>query len=146
MLEEIKINFMKGLSPLISFVLVVAFGIAAMSIVLTVVNPMLDRARDSAIVNEMTQNMLLINSAIKAVASESEGSKRTINVKITEGVLRGNDTSELAYLEFEPRSNYEIDGFTGDVKIISRPRFLDYFNSFYLVPKDIRIYQHRHLI
>lgn len=130
MAKRIKINFMKGLSPLISMVLVIGFGVAAMTIVLTVVNPMLDRAKDSAIVNEATQNMLLIDSAIKAVASESEGSKRTVNIKITEGFLRTNRSTEWVYTEFDPRSNYEIDGFTGDIKLTSRPSFLEYFNQY----------------
>lgn len=130
MVKRIKINSMKGLSPLISMVLVIGFGVAAMTIVLTVVNPMLDRAKDSAIVNEATQNMLLLDSAIKAVASESEGSKRTVNIKITEGVLRTNRSSEWVYTEFDPKSNYEIDGFTGDIKLTSRPNFLEYFNQY----------------
>lgn len=130
MLKKTEINFMKGISPLVSFVLVIGFGVAAMTIVLTIVNPLLDRAKDSALVNEATQNMLLIDSTIKAVASESEGSKRTIQIKITEGALRANDSNEWVHMEFDPRTNYEIDGFTGDIKIISRTKFLEFFNSY----------------
>ncbi|MBI2084031.1 MAG: LamG domain-containing protein [Candidatus Aenigmarchaeota archaeon] len=121
---------MKGLSPLVSMVLVVAFGFAAMGIVLTVVNPLLDRAKDSGIVNEATQNMQLIDSAVKAVASEAKGSKRTIHVKITEGVLRTNASVDWVYFDYEPRERTVLDGFAGDVKIESRPLFLEYFNRY----------------
>jgi len=127
-LRESRIKFMKGLSPLISMVLVIAFGFTAMTIVLTVVNPLLDRAKDSGIVNEATQNMQLLDSAIKSVASEAKGSKRTIHIKITEGVLRTNVTSDQVFLDYEPRTKTVLDGFSGDVKIESRPVFLEYFN------------------
>src|SRR3989338_5274803 len=119
---------MKGLSPLVSMVLVIAFGFAAMTIVLTVVNPLLDKAKDSGIVNEATQNMQLVDSAVKAVASEAKGSKRTIHVKITEGVLRTNGSVDWIYLDYDPKSRMKLDGFSGDVRIESSPLFLEYFN------------------
>jgi len=127
-LQEAKLRFMKGLSPLVSMVLVIAFGFTAMTIVLAVVNPLLDRAKDSGIVNEAMQNMQLLDSAIKAVASEAKGSKRTMHIKITEGVLRTDISTEHLFLEYEPRTRYILDGFSGDIKIESRPVFLEYFN------------------
>ncbi|MBI2545441.1 MAG: LamG domain-containing protein [Candidatus Aenigmarchaeota archaeon] len=130
MLEKIENRFMKGLSPLISMVLVIAFGIAAMTIVLTIVNPLLDSAKDSALVNEGTQNMLLIDSVMKAVSSEAEGSKRTISIKITDGVLRTDPATDWVYLDYTPKTRYEIDGFSGDVQIISKPQFLSFFNQY----------------
>ncbi len=129
-LPETKFKSMKGLSPLIGMVLVIAFGFAAMTIVLTVVNPLLNRAKDFGVINEATQNMQLLDSVIKAVASEAKGSKRTVHVKITEGVLRSNQAAEQIYFEFEPRTKTNIDGFSGDVKIESRPIFLEYFNQY----------------
>ena len=119
---------MKGISPLVSMVLVIAFGFTAMTIVLTVVNPLLDRAKDAGVVNEATQNMQLIDSAIKSVGSEARGSKRTVHVKITEGVLRTNSTEDLVHLDFEPKTGTVLDGFSGDIKIESRPVLLEYFN------------------
>ena len=125
-----ELNSMKGLSPLVSMVLVIAFGFAAMTIVLTVVNPLLDKAKDSGIVNEATQNMQLLDSAVKAVASEARGSKRTIHVKITEGVLRTNSSNDRVFLDYDPKTRTILDGFSGDVKIESRPVFLEYFNQY----------------
>lgn len=127
-MQETKLKFMKGVSPLVAMVLVVAFGFATMAIVLTVVNPLLDRAKDAGIVNEATQNMQLLDSAIKAVASEAKGSKRTVHIKLTEGVLRSNVTNDQVFLEYEPRTRTVLDGFSGDVRIESRPIFLEYFN------------------
>ncbi|MEM5813959.1 MAG: LamG domain-containing protein [Candidatus Aenigmatarchaeota archaeon] len=121
---------MRGISPLVSMVLVIAFGFTVMTIVLTVVNPLLDRAKDSGIVNEATQNMQLLDAAIKAVASEAKGSKRTISIKITDGVLRTDSEKDWVYLDFEPRTKTVLDGFVGDIKIESRPVFLEYFNRY----------------
>ena len=129
-LYKSELNHMKGLSPLVSMVLVIAFGFAAMTIVLTVVNPMLDRAKDAGIVNEATQNMQLLDAAIKSVASEARGSKRTVHIKITEGVLRSDIGKELLYLDYEPKARTVLDGFSGDVRIESRPIFLEYFNQY----------------
>lgn len=129
-LEKSKLNHMKGLSPLIAMVLVTAFGFVGMTIVLTVVNPLLDRAKDAGIVNEATQNMQLVDSAVKAVASEARGSKRTLHIKITEGVLRSDFGSDWIYFEYEPRTRTVLDGFAGDVKIESKPVFLEYFNRY----------------
>ncbi len=129
-LRKSKLNSMKGLSPLVSMVLVIAFGFAAMTIVLTIVNPMLDRARDSGMVNEATQNMQLIDSAIKAVASESRGSKRTVHIRITEGVLRSDIGKEWLYLDYDPKARTVLDGFSGDVRIESKQVFLEYFNQY----------------
>lgn len=127
-MQEHKIKFMKGISPFVAMVLVIAFGFTAMIIVLSVVNPLLDRAKDAGIVNEATQNMQLLDAVIKAVASEAKDSKRTIHLKITEGVLRTNATSDQVFFDYEPRTKTILDGFSGDVKIESRPIFLEYFN------------------
>lgn len=121
---------MKGLNPLVSMVLVIAFGFAAMSIILTFVNPMLDKAKDSGIVNEATQNMQLLDSVIKAVGSEARGSKRTVHIKITEGVLRSDIGKEWLYLDYDPKTRTVLDGFSGDVRIESLPIFLEYFNQY----------------
>ncbi len=121
---------MKGVSPLIAMVLVIAFGFAAMAIVVMIINPLLDRARDSGTVNEATQNMQLIDSAIKAVASEAQGSKRTIGMKITDGELRTDPGQDSVYIEFEPKSDTQLNGFSGDVRLESKPNFLEYFNEY----------------
>lgn len=128
--QKIKLNSMKGVSPLIAMVLVIAFGFGMMAIVLSFVNPLLDKAKDSGIVNEATQNMQLLDSAIKAVASEAKGSKRTISIKVTDGVIRTNGSTERVSLEFTPKARTILDGFAGDVKIESRPVFLEYFNQY----------------
>ena len=121
---------MKAISPLIGFVLVIAFGFIAMTVFLTVVIPMLDRARDQATINDITQSMQLLNSVVKTVASESNGSKRTIALKLTAGSLRTNSTTEWLYFDFEPKSDISLDGFAGDIRIETKPVFLEYFNQY----------------
>ncbi len=121
---------MKGISAFIGFVFAVALGVVALTIVLTVVNPLLDRAKDTGLVNEILQNMQLLDTVIKTVASESRGSARTIAIQIPEGALKINTTMEWLVFEYSPTSNFKLDGTGGDVKIEHRPIFLEYFNQY----------------
>ena len=55
---------MKGISPLISTVLIVLISVAAISMVLLIGGPTINRARESAIIGEADQNMRTLNNFI----------------------------------------------------------------------------------
>jgi len=91
----------KALSPFISTALVILIGIVALSLSLTVLNPALNKAKDSAVINEAFNNLEIIDNTIREVASEAEDSKRTINLKVTEGTYRVD--SEIDFINFTYR-------------------------------------------
>jgi hypothetical protein len=107
----------KALSPFISTALIILTGIVALTISLTVLNPALNKAKDSAIINEAFNNLEIIDNAIREVASEAEDSKRTINLKVTEGIYRVDSTNDFLNFTYRMKEGLEISGRRDDVNI-----------------------------
>ncbi len=121
---------MKAVSTLVATVFVIGIGLVATILAFTVVNPLVEKARDSGTVNEALQNMQLLDSVIKTVASEIKGAKKTVDLRIAEGNIKTDLGNETIYFEFEPRSRIDLDGFVGDIFIERDPFFLEYFNEY----------------
>ena len=120
----------KGISPLIASVLSIMLGIMMLAVVLTVIQPTFKTARDSSTIADIIQNLNLIDSAIKEVSSEAEGSKRTIPVSISDGEYRINETYDWIYATYEPKSDLRLTGRRGDIRIDNGLVYAEYFNWF----------------
>jgi hypothetical protein len=93
---------MKGISPLISTVLVVLFISTASVLVITIAIPTINRAKETTVINEAGINIRTLDAAIKEVASEGIGSFRAIQLKVSDGNYRifnysGNNTGAVEY-------------------------------------------------
>jgi len=121
---------MKGLSPIVSMIMVIAFSVTAIIIVMNALTPTIEKAKDSAIISEATQNLQLLNSLIKEVASESKGSKRTISISITDGIYYIDENKEYLYFEFKPSEQLKLGGKKGDIDVITGLNFSEYFNNY----------------
>jgi len=120
----------KGISPLISFVLIILLVSAATTIVLTVIKPAFDRMSDSSVINEATQNLELINSAIKQVASESQGSKKTISLTVSDGEYGINSDKDFIYYNYTTKTDFSPQGILGNVRLDKSPVLIEYFNNY----------------
>lgn len=120
----------KGVSPLVALVFSIMFGVMMLVLVLTVITPTLDRAKDSALVTEAFQNLPLLDSAIEEVASEAEGSKRTIALTVTSGKYRVNASRDYIYFTYDPNYETHLTGIKGDVNIERGLKFVDFFNCY----------------
>jgi len=107
----------KALSPFISMALVILIGIVALTLGLTILSPALNKAKDSAVINEAFNNLEIIDNTIREVASEAEDSKRTINLKVTEGTYRVDSTNDLINFTYRMKEGLEISGQRDDVNI-----------------------------
>jgi hypothetical protein len=121
---------MKGLSPIISMIMVIAFSVAAIIIVMNALSPTIEKAKGSAIISEATQNLQLLNSLIKEVSSESRGSKRTISISVTDGVYYVDDDKEYLYFEFKPSEQLKLGGKKGEIDVVTGLNFSEYFNNY----------------
>src|SRR3990170_3458835 len=83
----------KGVSPLISTVFIILISISAISIVLLIALPAIEKGKEAAIINEAMQNMKSLSNSIKDVASEGVGSLRTLSMKVTAGEYKINEKS-----------------------------------------------------
>jgi len=118
----------RGLSPLIASVLTILFGVLMLGLVLGVVNPTFRRAQDSSVMSDAFQNLNLLNSAIKEVASESQESKRTVSVSVSGGEYSINETTDMLIFKYDPSQDMRLRGTKGDIHIEYGSVFLDFFN------------------
>jgi hypothetical protein len=83
----------KGIAPLIAFGLVVLISTIGIYLALNTIKPALDRAFESAVMNEADQNMQILDNLIKEVASEGIGSSRSFVLKVSDGNYKIVNTS-----------------------------------------------------
>jgi len=95
----------KGVSALISAVIVIAITIASIGIVFTTILPTIRRAQDTATINEALQNMKILDNTIRQVASEGTGSLRSLVLKSSGGSFIVRNSTGIEYI-FETDFNY----------------------------------------
>ncbi len=92
-----KFHF-KAMSPLISYVLILAIGFTAISITLIFGKPIIETGLDSITVNEGIQSMKLLDNVIREISKEGVGSLRTIQLQVSGGdYIVNNSTGTLNY-------------------------------------------------
>ena len=87
----------KGISTLVSFVMVAVISIIAVSVVLSIGLPAIDRAKDAALISEAKNIMQSIDSTARQVLFEGSGAQRVFSISSTGGGLfrgerHGQDT------------------------------------------------------
>lgn len=88
----------KGISAVVSTVIIILITVTASAMVLTIGGPAIQRAQESAVINEAIQNMHTMDDTIREVASEGSGSLRTVQLKVTDGqYLVSNKTNNIEY-------------------------------------------------
>jgi hypothetical protein len=120
----------KALSPYIASALIILMGITAISITLTVLTPAVDKARDSAILNEALQNLKLIDDNIKEVASEGVNSRRTFSLKVTEGTYIVDSIINHINFTYKMKSNLDVKGQRDSINITRSGNDLNLFISY----------------
>ena len=95
---------MKGLS-LISGVLFMGFMIAATAIVYWIAMPTVQKMQCSVVMDKMKTSFANLDSAVQRVASEGEGSKRTVSLNIEDGEIRIDGATDTVYWEYECASS-----------------------------------------
>jgi hypothetical protein len=121
---------MKAVSPLIGFVLTIFITIMITTLTFTVIKPTLERNRGFNVINEASVNLELLSSAINEVATEAEGSKRTITLSVSDGEYLVDKNSNNIIFTFEPSVDLGVIGRIGDKFLEKGLAFFDFFNSY----------------
>lgn len=95
---------MKGQSSTVSAVVIAAVTLGAVGVVLNVANPAINQARDAATVEQATTFMNDVEDAIRATASEGEGSTRTISLNFDRGEFYLNTTTNTFSYNLETKA------------------------------------------
>ena len=115
-------RYPKAVSPLISFVLVILISAIAISIVYFVGKDVIQRATESTVFNEGMNNMNLLGNVIREVASEGIGSLRTIQLLVSDGKYRADNSSSSVYFDYTLKAGIVSPGTVtkqGDIQIIA---------------------------
>lgn len=91
---------MKGIS-MISGVLFMGFLIAATSIVYWTALPTIQKMQCSITMEKMKSTFTSLDGVIQTVASEGEGSKRTVSLNVEDGELHVDGDNDTIYWEYE---------------------------------------------
>jgi hypothetical protein len=117
----------KAISPFISAALIILIGITAIFFALTVLNPAVDESKDSAVINEALQNLRLIENNIREVASESENSKRTISLMVTDGTYKVDQNINYINFTYNMKSDLSVSGQRDNINITRSGNDLNIF-------------------
>ena len=79
--------------------------IAAVTFVLYVAIPAINRAKEAAVLNEAMQNMRVLDNLIREVASEGVGSLRSMQLKVSDGKYTVNQKANSVDFDYEITSN-----------------------------------------
>jgi len=96
----------KGLSPFLAFILVVVISISTVAIILRVWNPYFEKSKDFATFTQAESTMSSLNSLIKQVAYEGEGSSRKLTFDSSEGEYRISSSENK--ITYELQSKYKL--------------------------------------
>jgi hypothetical protein len=81
---------LKGVSEIVSMVIVILITVIATGIVILFANPTINKGKEAGTLTEARQNMHLLDDAVREVASEGLGSLRTITMKSSGGQYKVN--------------------------------------------------------
>jgi type II secretory pathway pseudopilin PulG len=120
----------KAVSPIVGSVLVTLISIAVITLTLTVITPTINRIKDTTVINEALNNLKILDSAIREVASESVGAKRLITLQISDGSYKIDREKDQLYFDYDLKSDLRLDGKIQGIEVDSSPVYLEFFNQY----------------
>ncbi|MFQ6020764.1 MAG: archaellin/type IV pilin N-terminal domain-containing protein [Candidatus Aenigmatarchaeota archaeon] len=99
---------MKGISPLISSLLLIAITVSAIILVLHLGTPATERTKEILLLREGKTNLKSIDNYVKDVSQEGEGSTRSLTLSISDGEYYIDAENET--LRFIMQTKYQIIG------------------------------------
>ncbi len=101
---------MKGISPLVGYILVIAISLAAIAIVIQSATPLLNRGQEVSLFNEVKNNMNTLESATRSVITEGLNSTRVLNLKVSGGTYKIDTLSDKFIFEMDSKNQLVGDG------------------------------------
>lgn len=115
-------NSRKGAGTIISTVALAGVTLAAVGVVLNVSGPSIEEARDAAAIDRSVSFMNNVDNQIRQVASEGQGSTRTVTLDFDRGEFTIDPTNDNFFYSLKTRSESispQSSTTIGDVKLAS---------------------------
>jgi hypothetical protein len=139
---------MKGLNEYVTLAALMAISISVLIISLEFVKPLVEKSRDNFIVNEAISNIQRIVDAINQISSEGEGSRRILELRVTDGKYFFDEVSDTLNFTYVLNSDLSFSGFKDDmnittenkvVKMFAKVKNVDFLNSYSMGKGDNRV-------
>jgi hypothetical protein len=118
---------MKGLNEFIVTALLLAISFSGLIISLTVVKPLIEKSQDNFVINEALVNMQRISNVIREISSEGEGSRRNIEIKITDGMYIFDEDTDTLNFTYKLKSDLSFSGYKDGINISTSNRNVNMF-------------------
>ncbi|MEM4461089.1 MAG: hypothetical protein QXY70_03055, partial [Nanopusillaceae archaeon] len=117
----------KGISPLVGFVMVLGISIFMTTLALTVIKPTIEKNRAINLINEASLNLEMLSSTIKDVSYEAPGSKRTISLSVSDGEYYFDKEKNSLVFYYNSPQKVDLLGKIGDKFLSIGTIFYDFF-------------------
>ena len=121
---------MKGVSPIVSFSLLLLTVIFSTIIVLQGLIPFLDRVKDISTINKGVSALEELGSSIKTVAESGEGSTRILSLNFGNAVFYVDNSSDEIYFVYDLKSDTSLEGSIGEIHLCRSPIFTEFFSKY----------------
>jgi hypothetical protein len=120
---------MKGLNEFIATALLLAIALSGLIISLEVVKPLIEKSQDNLVINEALSNMQTIVNTMREISSEGEGSKRSIDVKVTGGMYVFDENADTLNFTYTLKSDLSVSGYKNGINISTENRNVKMFTK-----------------
>ncbi len=116
---------MKGVSEVLSLVIITLVTVVGIAAVSFLGQPTLDATRDAALLNEAQRNMQIFDNMVRQAAAEGDGVVKKSTITVTDGVYRTDAQSNSLWYEAGPRSDKIPSTYMSDNKIVLNSTYTD---------------------
>lgn len=118
---------MKGLNEFVALTLVILIGTSSIILAFGLIRPMINKATDNIIVNEGFTNLGNIDKVIKDIETEAENSRRTINLRVTDGEYVFDDIADSINFSYTTKNDLAFSGQRNNINITTSLNYVRLF-------------------
>jgi hypothetical protein len=96
---------LKGVSPLLAGVMYVGIALAAITIIVTVGNPLVKNIQDAIAIDSAQDMLATLDRTVREVAAEGRGSTRVVPIEFSRGKLTVDEDSNQIFYELDTEAD-----------------------------------------
>jgi len=118
---------MKGLNEYITVAALMAIAISVLIITLEFIKPLIEKSKDNFVINEAMYNIHRIVDNILEISSEGQGSRRSLEIKVTEGNYMFDKNTETINFTYVLNSDLSFSGYKDKINITTEGKIVKMF-------------------
>lgn len=118
---------MKGLNEFVAITLVIFISLSGVILASTLIKPVINKATDNIVVNEGFTNLGNIDKIVKDIATETENSRRTLDLRATEGEYVFDEVLDSLNFSYKMKSDLVFSGQRNNINITTSGGYVTLF-------------------